>query len=162
MDVESLSEMRHAMKTLSLEDLGLGRSRGVGAAGKKRRFDVLDRLACIGQGLAAAQKNDFGWWKDNWDARMLEEHGVGGRAWRLRRVGSARAQRCRGWHWGRVLPFCPRRNASLHQRGSRAAGPLACRSCGRPYINRVNCRRQLGFIGAAVCPEHLAETNTKH
>ena len=63
------------MKTFTLEDLGHGRSRGGGAAGRKRRLEVLDRLSRVGQGLSGAQKNDFGWWKDNWDTKMLEEHG---------------------------------------------------------------------------------------
>ena len=36
---------------------------------------MLDRLARLGHGLSAAQKNDFGWRKENWDAKMLEEHG---------------------------------------------------------------------------------------
>ena len=74
-EAESLLEMRHAMKTFTLEDLGHGRSRGGGAAGRKRRFEVLDRLSRVGQGLSGAQKNDFGWWKDKWDTKMLEEHG---------------------------------------------------------------------------------------
>ncbi len=64
------------MKTFSLEELGRGRKLGGGKAGRKVRFEVLDRLARIGQGLSAAQKNDFVWWKHNWDARLLEEHGA--------------------------------------------------------------------------------------
>ena len=32
-------------------------------------------MARLGHGLSAAQKNDFGWWKDSWDAKMLAEHG---------------------------------------------------------------------------------------
>ena len=62
------------MNTFSLEDLGHGRSRGGGAAGRKRRHKVLDRLARLGQGLSPAQRNDFSWWKDSWDAKMLGEH----------------------------------------------------------------------------------------
>ena len=42
---------------------------------KKRRWEVLDRLARLGQGLSPAQMNVFGWFKDAWDARMLQEHG---------------------------------------------------------------------------------------
>ena len=45
------------------------------AAARKRRWEVLDRLAHLGQGLSAAQRNDFSWWKDAWDAKMLEQHG---------------------------------------------------------------------------------------
>ena len=42
---------------------------------KKRRWEVLDRLDRLGQGLPPAQMNVFGWFKDAWDARMLQEHG---------------------------------------------------------------------------------------
>ena len=42
---------------------------------KKRRWEVLDRFARLGQGLSPAQMNVFGWFKDAWDARMLQEHG---------------------------------------------------------------------------------------
>ena len=61
LDVENLLESKHVMKSFSLEELGKGRSRGGGAVGKKRRFEVLDRPARIGQGLSASQKNDFAW-----------------------------------------------------------------------------------------------------
>ena len=42
-----------------------------------KRCEVLGRLSRLGQGLSGAQRNDFGWWKDNWDAKMLGEHGGG-------------------------------------------------------------------------------------
>ena len=69
-------EAKHSIKQYSLEDLGKGgRTRGGGVAAKKRRWEVLDRLARLGQGLSPAQRNDFSWFKDAWDARMLQEHG---------------------------------------------------------------------------------------
>jgi hypothetical protein len=74
-DAECVLEARHAMKTFSLAGLGQGRSRGGGAPAKKLRLEVLDRLSRVGQGLSGAQKNDFGWWKNSWDEKMLEEHG---------------------------------------------------------------------------------------
>ena len=67
--------MKHAVTTFSLTDLGHGRSRGGGAAGRKRRLKVLDRLAHLGQGLSPAQRNDFSWWTDSWDAKLFGEHG---------------------------------------------------------------------------------------
>ena len=73
--IEDVLEAKHAIKTFSLEDLGKGRSRGGPAAARKRRCEVLDRLARLGQGLSAAQRNDFSWWKDAWDAKMLQQHG---------------------------------------------------------------------------------------
>ena len=75
MHAEIVLEEKYAIKTYSLEDLGQGRSRGGGAAARKRRLEVLDRLARLGQGLSPAQRNDFSWWKDEWDTKMLEQHG---------------------------------------------------------------------------------------
>ena len=75
MDAEGVLEANHAFRTYSLDDLGHGRSRGGGAAAKKRSLEVLGRLARLGQGLSPAQRNDFRWWKDAWDANMLECHG---------------------------------------------------------------------------------------
>ena len=72
---ETLLETKHAMKTFALEGLGIGKKNCGGAAGKKRRAEVLDRMARLGLGLSAAQRNDFGWWKDRWDAKMSVEHG---------------------------------------------------------------------------------------
>ena len=75
LDAECLLEMKHAMKTYSLVDLGDGRSCGGKASGKKRH-EVLDRLFRSCGGLSPAQKNDFAWWKDAWDKTMLEEYGA--------------------------------------------------------------------------------------
>ena len=75
-NAEGVLEAKHAVKQLSLEDLGKGAKlkRCLDAA-KKRRWEVLDRLARLGQGLSPAQKNAFKWFKEAWDARMLQEHG---------------------------------------------------------------------------------------
>ena len=72
---ESTLETKWAIKTFSLEDLGHGLRRGGGVAAQKRRFEVLDRLGRLGQGLSPPQRNDFRWWKEAWDAKMLEHHG---------------------------------------------------------------------------------------
>ena len=68
-------QANHAIKQYSLEDLGKGRKRGGGVVARKRRWEVLDRLARLGQGLSPAQRNDSGWFKDALDARMPREHG---------------------------------------------------------------------------------------
>ena len=68
-------EAKHAVKQYSLEDLGKGRSRGGKVVAKKRRWKVLNRLARLGQGLSPEQRNDFSWFKEAWDACMLQEHG---------------------------------------------------------------------------------------
>ena len=65
-------EANHAVNQFALEDLGKGRSRGGGVAAKKRRWEVLDRLPRLGQGLSPEQRNDFTWFKEAWDAYMLQ------------------------------------------------------------------------------------------
>ena len=42
--------------------------------GKQVRFEILDRLSKLGAGLSPAQKNDYVWWKESWDAAMLTLH----------------------------------------------------------------------------------------
>ena len=74
-DAELVLETKHAIKQYTLQDLGMGQKRVGGAAAKKNRLEVLDRLARLGQGLSPAQKNDFKWFKEAWDARMLQENG---------------------------------------------------------------------------------------
>ena len=74
-DAEVVLETKHAIKQYTLQDLGMGQKRVGGAAAKKNRLEVLDRLARLGQGLSPAQKNDFSWFKEAWDARMLEALG---------------------------------------------------------------------------------------
>ena len=75
-DAEDVLHAKHASKQFTVEDLGKGATtkRCLDAA-KKRRWEVLDRLARLGQGLSPAQRNDFGWFKETWDLRMLQEHG---------------------------------------------------------------------------------------
>ena len=72
-NAENVLETKDAVKQYSLDDLGRGGGGQVGA--KRRRLDILDRLARLGQGLSPAQRNDFGWFKETWDLRMLQEHG---------------------------------------------------------------------------------------
>ena len=75
-NAENVWDTNHAVKQFSLEDLGKGAKlkRCLDAA-KKRRWEVLDRLARLGQGLSPEQRNDFSWFKEAWDACMLQEHG---------------------------------------------------------------------------------------
>jgi len=37
---------------------------------------VLGRLSRLGVGISTEQRNDFMWFKDTWDKKMLEEHGL--------------------------------------------------------------------------------------
>ena len=70
-DAESLAATRSAIKRYSPEHLGQGSRNGGGVAGRKLRFEVLDRMAKLGTGLSARQKNDWQWFKESWDAEML-------------------------------------------------------------------------------------------
>ena len=46
---------------------------GGGGLARKRRFEVLDRMARSGAGLSVHQKNDWAWFKEEWDQKMLAE-----------------------------------------------------------------------------------------
>ncbi len=74
-NAEDVLEAKQSVKQFSLEDLGKGRSRGGGVVAYKRRWEVLDRLARLGQGVSPEQRNDLSWFKEAWDACMLQEHG---------------------------------------------------------------------------------------
>ena len=71
---EAHIECQHAMKSFTPEMLGAGLANGGGAASRKIRFDVLDRMARIGSGLSPGQRNDFAAFKQSWDAKMLNEY----------------------------------------------------------------------------------------
>ena len=74
-EAEAVLQAKYAIKQFSLEALGKGaKMKREMEAAKKRRCEVLDRLAHLGQGLSPAQRNDFSWFKESWDASMLEEH----------------------------------------------------------------------------------------
>ena len=75
MDHEAGMESKYAVRQFLFEELGKGRSRGGGVLAKRRRWEVVDRFSHLGQGLSPAQRNDFIWFKDAWDARMLQEYG---------------------------------------------------------------------------------------
>ena len=72
--MERFLETRHAVKRFSIEDLGDGSRSCGGAAARKRRFEVLERCARTGAGLSPEQRNDWAWWKEAWDAAMIQEH----------------------------------------------------------------------------------------
>ena len=75
-ELESLGACRHAIETFTLDALGEGSATAGGLKGRKNRFDVLDRLARIGAGLSAGQKNDWAWFKEAWDKEMVNQYGV--------------------------------------------------------------------------------------
>ena len=72
-DMERDRECKHAFKTFSVDAFGGGQANAGGAKGRKARFEALDRLSKLKAGLSAGQKNDWGWFKETWDAKMLAE-----------------------------------------------------------------------------------------
>ena len=74
--LENILETSQALKRFTPESMGAGHPKGCGAAGRKLRLEVLDRMARTGVGLSPAQKNDWQWFKQSWDQKMLEEHGA--------------------------------------------------------------------------------------
>ena len=54
--------------------LGLGHAKGGTVAMRKNRFQLMDRIASVGAGLSAEQRNDWTWFKETWDKKMSEEH----------------------------------------------------------------------------------------
>ena len=73
LEVENLVASKHTMKTYTAAALGHGHPKGGFAVARKRRFEVLDRLARNGSGLTETQANDFSWFKEAWDDRMAGE-----------------------------------------------------------------------------------------
>ena len=74
LDMESLLECRSAVKRYTPEMLGPMSTKAAKTQSRKLRLEILDRLARLGTGLSAAQRNDWEWFKDAWDEKMLAEH----------------------------------------------------------------------------------------
>ena len=74
MSIEQVLETKHALKRFSPEALGQGKARSGGAASRKLRYEVLDRMARLGTGLSPAQRNDWVWFREAWDAKMSGDH----------------------------------------------------------------------------------------
>ena len=74
LNMDRLLEAKHSIENVSLASMGEGKRNSGGVAGRKVRYHVLDRLANLGAGLSPAQRNDFVWFKESWDDRMVDEH----------------------------------------------------------------------------------------
>ena len=72
--LENILAERTAIKRYAPESLGQGKSRSGGAAARKLRFEVLDRMAKLGSGLSAPQSNDWPWFREAWDSKMSDLH----------------------------------------------------------------------------------------
>lgn len=74
-ELQGLQECNDALKTWSPEMLGFGHLRGGGANFVKRRMEVMDRIAAQADSMSAQQKNDWEWFKEQWDSKNIEQHG---------------------------------------------------------------------------------------
>ena len=72
--LENILAERKALKRYAPESLGQGKSRSGGAAARKLRFEVLDRMAKFGSGLSAPQSNDWPWFREAWDSKINDLH----------------------------------------------------------------------------------------
>ena len=61
-------ELKAAMQSLGFEAKNFHQAKYRAA-----RFEVLDKLSKLGQGLSDLQKNDFAWFKETWDEYNLEQ-----------------------------------------------------------------------------------------
>ena len=75
-ELESIAATRAQMKRYAPKALGQDCRKGGGVAGRKTRFEVLDRVGKIGAGLSEAQKSDWLWFKESWDEAMLNAWGA--------------------------------------------------------------------------------------
>ena len=104
-------------------ELVLETKHAIGAVAKKNRLEVLDRLARLGQGLSPAQRNDFKWFKEAWDARMLQGHGDNWpelfMGWTQRLLGENEAG-----HGNAFSVFRSSRNAYMFRWGASVARPI--------------------------------------
>ena len=74
MNTERLLETRNSVQNFSLQALGEGsKVRSGGVSARKNRLKVLTRLAQLGTGLSAAQKNDWEWFANAWDRKMAQQ-----------------------------------------------------------------------------------------
>ena len=71
---KSLLDCGDALKRFSPQMLGDGFVRGGPAKCRDLRFEVLDRFLAHGTPLQPQQKNDWAWFKREWDAAMAKEH----------------------------------------------------------------------------------------
>ena len=73
-DMENVQAAKYALKTYTVDALGAGSQNAGGAKARNKRFEVLDRMAGLRAGLSPGQRNDWPWFKESWDDKMVEEH----------------------------------------------------------------------------------------
>ena len=71
-EAKEMQETQEAIKTFTPAMLGAGKPRAGGADMKKRRKEVLQRLAAKGAKFSARQRNDWAWFLEAWDNVNVE------------------------------------------------------------------------------------------
>ena len=75
-EIEGQREAAQSMRRFTLGMLGEGTPNAGGAKGRNNRFQLMDRLKNLRAGLSGAQINEYHWWREAWDKKMLEVHGA--------------------------------------------------------------------------------------
>ena len=75
-EAEDVAAVVTAVKSFSLPMLGEGQKNSGGAAFKKARRDLMNRIRGIAM-LSDSQKNDWQHFQSTWDQKMAEAHGAG-------------------------------------------------------------------------------------
>ena len=73
-EMENVQASKYALKTYTVDALGAGSQNAGGVKARNKRFEVLDRLAHLKVGLSAGQRNDWQWFKESWDEKMVAEY----------------------------------------------------------------------------------------
>jgi len=73
-EVDAVVTAKEAVKSYSILALGQGKKKGGGAQFQKARFEVLERVRSVAV-LSPEQRNDWDYFKQNWDRVMAESHG---------------------------------------------------------------------------------------
>ena len=71
---EAAIDAKHAVKRLSLSELGAGQKNCGGVAGRMARIDAWSRLAVLGSGLPRSQRSDFEWFRREWGAAGIHDY----------------------------------------------------------------------------------------
>ena len=72
--MESVMGASHTLKRYDPAQLGQGKPRSGGAAARKLRYEVMERMCKLGSGLSPAQRTDWAWFHEAWDLKMAGEH----------------------------------------------------------------------------------------
>ena len=73
-EAQSMLETKQALKTFSTQSLGAGHPNGGTATHRKRRLEVMDRIAAHAE-LTGQQRNDWEWFREEYDVAQAASNG---------------------------------------------------------------------------------------